>query len=68
MRRGIYGGTRRNAERCGKMRTDADDSSFKGAMSTVECQNLKIAPNFFSRSKLAPKDKYRVKGQNIQAF
>ena len=37
-------------------------------MSTVEGQNFKIAQNFFSRSKLGPKGKYRVLDQNIQAF
>ena len=37
-------------------------------MSTVEGQNFKIAHNFFSRSKLAQKGKYRVLDQNIQAF
>ena len=37
-------------------------------MSTVEGQNFKNAQNFFSRSKLAPKGKYRVLDQNIQAF
>ena len=37
-------------------------------MSTVEGQNFKIAQNFFSRSKLAPKGKYKVLDQNIQAF
>ena len=37
-------------------------------MLTVEGQHFKIAHNFFSRSKLAPKGKYRVLDQNIKAF